>query len=89
MFSQISIFHSASNDGLPEILDYYDEVIEKSDKLDEYMKELYKRAERVRSGDVSRKKDNMLKISTDGRKAALSLNLVDREQIYDEKKQAV
>ncbi len=85
MFSQISIFHSTSNDGLPEVLDYYDEVIEKSDKLDEYMKELYKRTEQVRNGDVSRRKDNMLKISTDGRKAALSLNLVDKVQIYDEK----
>lgn len=85
MFSQISIFHSMSNDGLPEVLDYCDEVIEKSEGLNEYMHELYNRTEMVRSGDVDRKKDNMLKISTDGRKAALSLNLVGKEQIYDQK----
>ena len=84
MFSQISIFHNMSKDGLPEVLDYYDEVMPKSDELDKYMKELYGRTEKVRSKDVDRKKDNMLKISTDGRKAALSLNLVDKEQPYNE-----
>lgn len=85
MFSQITIFHNTSNDGLPEVLNYCDEVVEKSEALDEYMKELYKRTENVRNKVVGRREDNMLKISTDGRKAALSLNLVEREQVYDEK----
>ena len=84
MFSQISIFHNVSKNGLPEVLDYYDEVIEKSDELDTYMKELYKRTEKVRKKEVDRSKDNMLKISTDGRKAALSLNLVGKKQTYNE-----
>ncbi len=84
MFSGVSIFHSVSKDGLPELLGYTDDVIEKSRELDDYMKEIYERTERIRNGDVDRKKDNMLKVSTDGRKAALSLNLVGKEQFYDE-----
>ena len=84
MFSQVSIFYSVKGEGLPELAGYTDEVIEKSLGLDEYMKEIYERTERIREGSVDRKKDNMLKISTDGRKAALSLNLVGREQLYDE-----
>lgn len=84
MFSGVSIFHSVSKDGLPELLGYTDDVIEKSRELDDYMKEIYERTERIRNGEVDRKKDNMLKVSTDGRKAALSLNLVGKEQNYDE-----
>ena len=84
MFGQISIFHNVSQDGLPKLLGYSDVVMEKSDALDTYMKELYERTEKIRAKEVDRKKDNMLKISTDGRKAALSLALVDKEQEYDE-----
>lgn len=84
MFGQISIFHNVAQEGLPKLLGYSDIVIEKSAELDTYMKEIYERTEAIRAGKVDRKKDNMLKISTDGRKAALSLALVDRSQAYDE-----
>ena len=84
MFSQVSIFHSVENDGLPELSGYSDNVIKKSCELDEYMQNIYKRTEDIREGKVDRKKDNMLKVSTDGRKAALSLNLVGRSQPYNE-----
>lgn len=47
-----------------------------SKQLKEYVKQLAKRAEEVRSGRVEPKDDNMLKIVGDGRKAALDLRLV-------------
>ena len=83
MFSQVSIFYNVDKEGLPTLTGYTDVVIEKSCDLDDYMYELYERTEQIRSGAVDRREDNMLKVSTDGRKAALSLNLVDIEELYD------
>ena len=48
-----------------------------SSELKTYVARLVKRAEDVRSGKVSPETDNMLKITTDGRKAALDMRLVD------------
>ena len=48
-----------------------------------YMKKLCERSERIRSGIIDRRADNMLKVSTDGRKAALDLTLVGEKQAYD------
>lgn len=47
-----------------------------SDALRSYIQNLGDRAEDVRGGTVDPTEDNMLKISTDGRKAALSMSLV-------------
>ena len=47
-----------------------------SDDLRDYITALGDRADAVRSGAVDPTEDNMLKISTDGRKAALSMALV-------------
>lgn len=84
MFGQISIFHNVTPDGLPNFLGYNDVVIEKGPELDAYMQKLYKRTENIRDKKVEKSEDNMLKVSTDGRKAALSLALVDEKQPYDE-----
>ena len=43
----------------------------------EYLNKISVRADDVRKGRVSRRDDNMLKITTDGRKAALDLRLVE------------
>lgn len=51
-------------------------VVAPSDGLASYVAGLAERAERVRSRAVSPEEDNMLKISGDGRKAALDLRLV-------------
>ena len=81
MFSDIAIFHAMDEkDGIPVLNDYQDHVIKKNDALTEYMLSLSKRTEKIRSGEVDRSYDNMLKVSTDGRKAALDLRLVQREQ---------
>lgn len=84
MFGQITVYHSLDKESLPHLSAYSDVVIPKSPELDQYMKNLYLRTEKIRSGDVDRKKDNMLRVSGDGRKAALSLKLVGKEEKHDE-----
>ena len=58
-----------------------------SPALRKYISDLAARAEKVKSGLVARTEDNMLKITTDGRKAALDMRLVDpnAEDIPDSK----
>ena len=58
-------------------------MIKKYKELSEYMITLCKRSEKIRLGKISRQEDNMLKVSTDGRKAALDLQLVGHKQPYD------
>lgn len=59
-------------------------VIDKYKELTDYMASLCERTEEIRSGKIDRKYDNMLKVSTDGRKAALDLTLVGAKQPYNE-----
>ncbi len=54
-------------------------VVPGSDDLADFIADLGDRAEKVRSGGVDPADDNMLKISGDGRKAALSMALVGGE----------
>lgn len=85
LFSQAAIFYAVGGNGdIPEFEDYDEVIIEKHAALSDYMKELCKRTEMIRKKLVDRSRDNMLKVSTDGRKAALDLNLVGQEQVYDE-----
>ena len=60
---------------VPEIV-----TVEPSDSLLEYVAQLGDRADKVRSRAVGPDVDNMLKISGDGRRAALDLRLVGQEQ---------
>ncbi len=84
MFSQIAVFYAMGKDNeLPEFNGYTDIVIGKYSELSEYMKNLCERTEEIRCGKIARKYDNMLKVSTDGRKAALDLKLVGRDQPYN------
>jgi N12 class adenine-specific DNA methylase len=50
-----------------------------SPELKAYVSRLVDRAQRIKSGQVDPRVDNMLKITTDGRKAALDMRLVDAE----------
>ena len=52
-------------------------VVPPSPAVSRYVRELGRRAEAVRSGGVDPRHDNMLKISGDGRKAALDMRLID------------
>ena len=84
MFSQIAVFYAVDDkENIPRFSGYKDEVIKKYKELSEYMITLCKRSEKIRLGKISRQEDNMLKVSTDGRKAALDLQLVGHKQPYD------
>jgi N12 class adenine-specific DNA methylase len=52
-------------------------VVEPSDELVDYVADLAGRAERIRNRAVDPSEDNMLKVTGDGRRAALDLRLVD------------
>jgi N12 class adenine-specific DNA methylase len=57
--------------GRPEIIS-----VPASDELKEYVQELSRRVEAIKARRVSPHKDNMLKVTGDGRKAALDIRLV-------------
>ena len=78
LLSSIADFHQVEKSSdIPKSDGYTDALISKTDELTCYLSKISERAEGVRSGCVSREEDNMLKITTDGRKAALDLRLVD------------
>lgn len=78
LLSFIADFHSMDKaDGIPDFNGYSDSLISKTQEFENYLELISKRADDVRGGLVDRKTDNMLKITTDGRKAALDLRLVD------------
>ena len=84
MFSRVAVFYAVDDrEALPSLDGYTDVTIPKFKALSGYMKKLCERTEEIRSGKIDRKFDNMLKVSTDGRKAALDLTLVGEKQPYD------
>lgn len=58
-------------------------VVDPSDALIDYVADLASRAERVRNRAVDPSEDNMLKVTGDGRRAALDLRLVDTDHEPD------
>lgn len=78
MLSSIADFHQVDESaGLPEFDGYSDALVGKTASFEQYLHDISVRVDAVRKGIVSRMDDNMLKITTDGRKAALDLRLVD------------
>ena len=79
LLSQIADFHITTEDEqkLPSNVNYVNCTVPASKELRDYINELADRAETVKAGLVPRTEDNMLKITTDGRKAALDMRLVD------------
>ncbi|MBQ4341983.1 MAG: DEAD/DEAH box helicase family protein [Clostridia bacterium] len=79
LLSDIADLHFEGSDAkkLPSRVEYINCTVPASQELRNYINELAERAERVKSGLVARTEDNMLKITTDGRKAALDMRLVD------------
>ena len=77
LFSQIADFHQLDHtNGIPDFDGYSDALIAKTPEFADYLSDISSRADAVRHGLVQRTLDNMLKITTDGRKAALDLRLV-------------
>lgn len=83
LLSSVADFHQVdTSSGIPQIDGYTDALVSKTNEFANYLKGISQRAEDVRKGYVSRKDDNMLKITTDGRKAALDLRLVDPNAVF-------
>lgn len=81
LFSQIAAFHAVDDkEGIPRLERYSDVILPRNAALQGYMDQLCQRSEKIRAREVDKTTDNMLKVSTDGRKAALDLRLVKREQ---------
>lgn len=77
LLSSIADFHQVdSSVGIPDFDGYKDTLISKTSEFAAYLDDISARAEQIRQGIVSRSDDNMLKITTDGRKAALDMRLV-------------
>ena len=78
VLSNIADFYVTDTaDGLPQTDGYTDALIGKTPEFSDYLKLISARADAVRGNNVKRTEDNMLKITTDGRKGALDLRLVD------------
>lgn len=69
--------HMEPGDDLPACKGRLDILVPKTDELTRYLSGISKRTDLVRRGRVQRKKDNLLKICTDGHKAGLDIRLVD------------
>jgi len=83
LFASVADFHQVGiADGVPETDGYSDSLVGKTPEFADYLKTISTRADDVRKGRVSRTEDNMLKITTDGRKAALDLRLVDQTSSF-------
>ena len=83
LFSQIADFHHIDEiNGIPEFDGYSDALIGKTQSFEQYLKNISSRADIVRKGTISKRADNMLKITTDGRKAALDIRLVDKNEQF-------
>ena len=77
LLSNIADFHRVDpSAGVPEFYGYTNVLLPRDGGLDRFLKNISERADKVRAGKAKAKEDNMLKITTDGRKAALDLRLV-------------
>ena len=83
LLSSIADFHTVDpSSGIPLHDGYEDTLLDKTEEFEAYLKLISERADNVRQGKVKRTEDNMLKITTDGRKAALDMRLVDPKSMF-------
>lgn len=81
LFCQVCDFHHTGKDGegLPAFLGHEDVCVPKSRAQKNYVDSLSERTERIRTRQVKRTEDNLLKVTTDGRLAALDIRLTAPE----------
>lgn len=83
LLSSVADFHRVDEAaGIPSFEGYHDSVLTKTPEFAAYLDSIASRADDVRNKRVSKTYDNMLKITTDGRKAALDLRLVDQSASF-------
>lgn len=81
LFASVCDYYNGTNSGigLPECDGYIDTVIPKSPEQSEYIEELVLRTEMIRAKLVKSHEDNLLKVTHDGRAAALDIRLTGAE----------
>lgn len=78
LFASVADFHIVDKSvGVPDFNGYTDTLTERSKDFKEYLTVISERADNVRNHRVKRNEDNLLLITTDGRKAALDMRLID------------
>ena len=78
LLSSVADFHRLdSSANIPEFSGYDDVLVERTPEFETYLGDISRRADSVRWGLIASSDDNMLKITSDGRKAALDMRLVD------------
>lgn len=79
LFAGVCDFYSNDDGGmdLPESEGYMDVIVEKSIEQENYIGELVDRTEKIRQKHVRGREDNLLKVTHDGRSAALDIRLAD------------
>jgi len=84
LFSQVCDFHHmpGNEEGLPEFNGYTDVCVPKNKAQHDYIMSLSERTEKIRNKEVRRSEDNLLKVTNDGRMAALDIRLADTETVY-------
>ena len=82
LLASVTDFYNIDPDGLlPEMDGYTDVKVDKSNEFKKYLEEISTRADKIRNHKVKRNEDNMLKLTTDGRKAALDMRLVGKNTV--------
>lgn len=78
LFGNVCDFYKIDNTALnlPKFSGYRKIVVPKSEQQIAYVRMIAERADMIKSGAVSRKEDNYLKLTSDGRKCALDVRLV-------------
>ena len=80
LFASVADFHIVDKSvGVPDFNGYIDTITDRSQDFKEYLKVISQRADDVRNRRVKRNEDNLLLITTDGRKAALDMRLIDEK----------
>ena len=79
MINMFTDFQVAGRDGLPEVAKVQTVVVQKTELQRKLLGEISERVEKIRAGLIDRRSDNLLKVTTDGRKLALDARLVTEE----------
>ena len=84
LINQFTDFYSASEDNLPNIKENETIKLLKTPIQNELINKISVRVDDIRKNKVSRKEDNLLKITTDGRKLALDPRLINENYEREE-----
>ncbi len=77
LFASVTDFHKVDKTNeIPAFSGYTDVLVPRTADFAEYLQDISRRADAVRRHQVPRRQDNLLLITTDGRKAALDIRLV-------------